>query len=104
MASLLPDRITKITFMIRNYITVALRNLWRNRSFSLINIFGLAVSLSVCMVVISIIIENHSYDTFHSNKDRLGRIVHEEVGLYNTLMPFATAPVPIANFLRETTA
>src|SRR5690606_16283584 len=50
------------------------RNLIRNKSFSLINILGLAVSMSVCLLIIMIGLDQYSYDTYHSKKDRIYRI------------------------------
>ena len=60
--------------MLRNYIKIAWRNLTRNKSFSLINILGLAVSMSVCLLIIVILIDQYSYDTYHENKDRIYRV------------------------------
>lgn len=86
--------------MLRNYIIVALRNLWRNRTFSAINIIGLAVSMSVCLVVISIVIQNYSYDRFQTNRDRMVRLTHErhEFGMK---IPFASSPIPAGNYLGQ---
>jgi putative ABC transport system permease protein len=61
--------------MIRNYLKIAWRNLLKNKTFSLINIIGLAVSMSVCLLIISIIADQRSYDQFHSKKDRIYRIL-----------------------------
>jgi putative ABC transport system permease protein len=60
--------------MLRNYIVLAWRNLIRNKSFSLINILGLAVSMSVCLLIIMIALDQYSYDTYHSKKDRIYRV------------------------------
>ncbi|MBN7817325.1 ABC transporter permease [Algoriphagus pacificus] len=60
--------------MLRNYIILAWRNLKRNMSFSFINILGLAVSMSVCLLIIMILMDQYSYDTYHSKKDRIYRV------------------------------
>ncbi len=60
--------------MLKNYIVLAWRNLKRNKSFSFINILGLAVSMSVCLLIIMILMDQYSYDTYHSNKDRVYRV------------------------------
>jgi putative ABC transport system permease protein len=60
--------------MLRNYIVLAWRNLIRNKSFSLINILGLAVSMSVCLLIIMIGLDQYSHDTYHSKKDRIYRV------------------------------
>jgi putative ABC transport system permease protein len=60
--------------MLRNYIKIAWRNLIRNKSFSLINILGLAVSMSVCLLIIMIGVDQYSFDSYHSKGDRVYRI------------------------------
>ena len=60
--------------MLKNYIIIAWRNLIRNKSFSLINILGLAVGMSVCLLIIMIGMDQYSYDTYHSKKDRVYRV------------------------------
>lgn len=60
--------------MIRNYFKVAFRNLWRNKGYSAINIFGLATGLATCLVIILFITDELSYDRFYKNADRIYRI------------------------------
>lgn len=60
--------------MLKNYLILAWRNLKRNKSFSFINILGLAVSMSVCLLIIMILMDQYSYDTYHSKKDRIYRV------------------------------
>ena len=60
--------------MIRNYLTVAIRNLLRNKIFSLINIFGLALGLA-CSILILLWVQNElTWDRFHPNIDQLYRV------------------------------
>jgi ABC-type antimicrobial peptide transport system permease subunit len=57
--------------MIKNYLTVAWRNLARNKFFSAINILGLALGMT-CSILIFLWVQNElSMDSFHVNKDRL---------------------------------
>ena len=60
--------------MIRNYIVTALRNLSRHRFFSLINIFGLAVAMSLSMCIIMLVADQMTYDRYNSKRDRIYRI------------------------------
>ncbi len=60
--------------MIRNYFKVAFRNLWKNKSFSIINIFGLSLGMACCFLIILYCWHEFSYDTFHKNGDRIYRI------------------------------
>lgn len=63
--------------MIKNYFLVTLRNLKRNKVFSFINIFGLAIGLSACFVIWQYVRFESSYDKFHTQADRLYRIPME---------------------------
>lgn len=60
--------------MIRNYFTVAIRNLWRNKTFTAINITGLAVGLAVFLLIFEYIGFEWGANRFHQNYDRLYRM------------------------------
>jgi putative ABC transport system permease protein len=73
--------------MLFNYIKIAWRNLLKNKVFSIINILGLALSMSVCLLIISIIADQKSYDQFHTKKDRIYRVITGDKnvdGMYST--------------------
>ncbi|HEX5153739.1 MAG TPA: ABC transporter permease [Parafilimonas sp.] len=63
--------------MFKNYFKTAFRNLVRNRNYTIINIAGLAIGISVCMMIFIIIQYHNSFDDFHKNKDRIYRVVTE---------------------------
>lgn len=56
--------------MIRNYFVVAIRSLTRNKFFSGLNIFGLAVSMTICMAIIMLVADQMIYDRHNPNYDR----------------------------------
>ncbi len=60
--------------MLRNYFKIAFRNLGRNKAFSFINIFGLALGMTVAMLIGLWMHDELSYDTYHANYDRLGQV------------------------------
>jgi putative ABC transport system permease protein len=60
--------------MFKNYLKVALRNLWKNKSFSAINIFGLAVGLATCLLIVLYVADEVSYDRYNEKSDRIYRI------------------------------
>ncbi|HLF63500.1 MAG TPA: ABC transporter permease [Saprospiraceae bacterium] len=60
--------------MIQNYFKVALRNIWRHKFYSLINILGLAVGLGACMLILIYVTDELSYDRYHTNAERIFRI------------------------------
>ncbi len=57
--------------MFKNYIKIAWRNLLRNKSFSTINIFGLAIGMASAILILLWIQNEVSHDRFHEKKDRL---------------------------------
>lgn len=60
--------------MIKNYFKIAWRNLWKNKTFSAINIFGLSVGIAAFLLIINYLRFEYSYDDAHLNKDRIFRI------------------------------
>ena len=60
--------------MFKNYFKIAFRNLWRNKGFSAINIFGLALGLSICLLITLFVIDELSYDEFNIKADRIYRV------------------------------
>src|SRR6516162_8546348 len=60
--------------MLKNYFTVALRNLWRNKVFSAINIAGLSIGLACCMLIFLYTKDEVSYDRFNQKKDQIYRV------------------------------
>lgn len=63
--------------MFKNYFKTAFRSLTRNRNYTIINIAGLAVGIAICMMIFIIIQFQTSFDNFHSNKDRIYRVLTE---------------------------
>ncbi len=60
--------------MIKNYFKIALRNLWKNKGYSAINIFGLAIGLATCLLITLYVTNELSYDRFNAKADRIYRI------------------------------
>ena len=61
--------------MFKNYIKIAFRNFWRNKSFSAINILGLSIGISVCFIIMLFVQDELSYDRFNTQADRIVRVV-----------------------------
>ncbi|HEY4112409.1 ABC transporter permease [Puia sp.] len=66
--------------MLRNYLIIAWRSLLRNRTASIINLFGLSVSVAFCLLLFYHIRWEQSFDTFHINKQRLFRAEMSQTG------------------------
>ncbi len=61
--------------MIHNYIKIALRNIRKQKVYSLINFIGLAIGLSVTLVITLYVIDDLTFDRFHENYDQIYRIL-----------------------------
>ncbi len=61
--------------MIKNYLRIAFRNLWRHWGFSLLNIIGLTVGMVAFFLIFLYVRFELSYDAMHSKADRIYRIV-----------------------------
>ena len=61
--------------MIKNYLIVAFRNLWRHKAFSLINILGLTVGMTAFFLIFLYVRFELSYDSFNTKADRIYRVV-----------------------------
>jgi putative ABC transport system permease protein len=60
--------------MIRSYLKIAFRNLIKYRFTSFINLFGLAVGLTCCMLILAFILNELSYDKYNTNANRIYRV------------------------------
>lgn len=83
--------------MFKNYFKVGIRNILKYKVFSFINVFGLAVAMSVCMLIILMLADQYRYDQFHEKKDRIYRILSDQEG---SKQPYATSPYPLASTLK----
>lgn len=63
--------------MLRNYLKIALRNFQRNRLASVINLLGLTIGLTSCLLIVLYIQNELSYDGFEKKGDRIARVIME---------------------------
>src|SRR5688572_12626234 len=87
--------------MLKSILTTALRNIVRNKSFSIINLIGLSVSMSLGMLIILIVKEHLTYDNFHRDTDRIYRVNTMALRVEGESEPYASAPLPISRVLKE---
>ena len=76
--------------MFKNYFKTSLRSIARNKLFSAINVFGLAVSMSICLLMISMYSEISGYDRFHEDVDNLYRINNTQQYMQREKSKFAS--------------
>ncbi|RYY28685.1 MAG: FtsX-like permease family protein [Chitinophagaceae bacterium] len=87
--------------MLKINLRSAWRSLWRNPLFSSINIFGLALGMAICIIVLTHLRDQLSYDDFHPNKDRMARIITDLTGKDGRQFRLATSPLPFADAARK---
>ncbi|MES2647232.1 MAG: ABC transporter permease [Bacteroidota bacterium] len=63
--------------MIKNYLKIAWRNLSKNRFISFINLFGLTVGLTCCLLILTYILHELSYDTYNKKADQIYRVTRD---------------------------
>lgn len=79
--------------MISSYLKIALRSLWNKKAFASINIFGLAIGLATCMLILLFVQHELSYDRFNLNADRMFRVtLHGRIGGNDINIAGASAP------------
>lgn len=64
--------------MLKNFFKVAMRNLWKQKGYSFLNIFGLAMGMTCSLLILLWIRDEKSMDDFHANGDRLFRIYERQ--------------------------
>ncbi|GHM98890.1 ABC transporter permease [Cytophagales bacterium WSM2-2] len=87
--------------MLKNYLTVALRNLTRNKVYSVINIFGLALGVACCLLLSLYIQDEISYDKHHTRSEDLYRIVTTFQTELSGLTTLGSVSPPIAMAMKE---
>jgi len=85
--------------MLKNYYKVAIRNILKYKMFSAINILGMTIGVTSCLMIILYVTHELSYDTFHSDANRIyqvglnGKIGGQDIRVSNTCPPMAEALV-----------
>jgi putative ABC transport system permease protein len=85
--------------MFKNYLTVALRVMFRQKLYVAINVFGLAIGLACFILIMSYVQYESSYDTFHVNSNHIYRVAHRSSDVYMEKNEYAPSPAPLAQAL-----
>ena len=86
--------------MLRNYLKTAMRHLLRQKIYSAINILGLAIGMTCCMLILLYVRFELSYDSFHQNAERIYRVAVEWQSATGKTNKVAT-PYPLATALAQ---
>jgi putative ABC transport system permease protein len=73
--------------MLRNYLVIAIRNLFRQKAYSVINILGLAIGLMACLFIVLFIYDEFKYDRHHSKGKDIYRFIVEYKDQNGNLFP-----------------
>jgi putative ABC transport system permease protein len=88
--------------MLRNYFTIALRNILKDKFYSIINVFGLMLGVASCLYIAIYIQDELSFDRFNSKAERIYRInefiLTEGSGERSSSAPFPTGPTLAEDF------
>jgi len=90
------NKTTKL--MVKNYLTIALRNLNKHRFFTFINISGLSIGIASCLIIILYVLNEFSYDKHYKNASRIYR-VNGEIKFGGNHWNLAVGPAPLASAL-----
>ena len=85
--------------MLKHTLTIAIRNLGRDRGYSLINIIGLSVALACCILMFLFVRHEWTYDTFHANASKIYRILGVTTEYSGERVVWATTPQPLGTTL-----
>jgi predicted permease len=77
--------------MLKNYLKIAFRNLWRHKGYSLINIVGLTVGMACALFILLWVQDEMSYDRFHAKAKTLYRVEQDQEGGQGTFHVYVTS-------------
>ena len=86
--------------MLQFNLKIALRNIWKNKVYSSVNIIGLALSMACCLVISVFIWNELQHDVFHTNRDNIYRIT-ENQNQAGTIYDVAVTPGPLAPAMQK---
>jgi len=84
--------------MFKNYLKIAVRNLIRHKTYSFINIVGLAIGMGSCFLILVYVLNEISYDKHHENKDRAYRVLQHDLESGNN---FSCTPYVLGTTLKN---
>jgi putative ABC transport system permease protein len=86
--------------MIKNYIRSAFRSLQKNKAFTAINVLGLALGITTCLLIVFYVFDELGYDRFNKKADRIYR-VNNDIKFGGTASSYAVSPPPLAAALKN---
>ncbi|MEI7727495.1 MAG: ABC transporter permease, partial [Bacteroidota bacterium] len=87
--------------MLKHYLKVAFRNIRRYKGYSLLNIFGLSIGMTSCLLILYFVNYEKSYDRFHKYNDRIYRLRYERCDQAGGAVKFASCCPPAGLRIRQ---
>ena len=87
--------------MIKNYLKIAWRNLFKHKGFSFINITGLALGMASCLLILQYVRVERSYDTFQKDGDRIYRLKQDRYDQGKLTTEWAAGTAGIAQMVKN---
>lgn len=87
--------------MIKSYLTIALRNIVRNKLFSTLNILGLAIGMGSAILILLWVYDEMQMDSFHANGDNLYRVMENQKYSDGKVFTFSSTPGPMAPYIKD---
>lgn len=84
--------------MFKNYFNTAIRNLKKNKFFTTLNVFGLAIGMSLSLLFVAMVVFVYQFDNFHTNRTRIYRVI-THVQDRNENPSYASAPIGTAQLV-----
>ena len=87
--------------MLKNYFTIALRNFWKQKVFSLINVSGLAIGISAALVIYLLVQFEFRFEKFRKDNDRIYRVITDMTFPGESLFRNSGVPMPMPKAVRS---
>jgi putative ABC transport system permease protein len=86
--------------MLKNYLKIALRNIKKQKLYALINIAGLSLGMTVCVLIFLWVQDELSYDRFHTHADDIYRVVFADES-YDQIRHYSVTPPALAAAMQD---
>lgn len=86
--------------MLKNYLKTAYRNIKKTRLYSFINVLGLAIGMTACLLILHYVYFEKSFDRFHDKSERIYRLRYERTDEQGQSVRFASCCPPAADRIR----
>ena len=87
--------------MFKNYFKIAWRNTMRHKAYSAINIFGLAIGIAACLLILQYVSFELSYENFQANKDRIYRVQQDRYDNGKLSTQWAAGAYAVGNSFKD---